>query len=46
MSKKITFGALIVALMATSCALLARYKGEAQEVVASRVLVDYHLSGA
>lgn len=45
MSKKITFGALIVALIATSCALVARYKSEAQEVVASRVLVDYHLSG-
>lgn len=45
MSKKITFGALIVGLMATSCTLFARYKSEAQEVVASRVLVDYHLSG-
>lgn len=39
------FGALVVALMATSCALFARNKSEAQEVVASRVLVDYHLSG-
>jgi hypothetical protein len=45
MSRKITFGALVVALMATSCGLFARYKSEAQEVVASRVLVDYHLSG-
>ena len=45
MSKKITFGALIVALTATSCALFARYKSEAQEVVESRVLVDYRLSG-
>ncbi|MDQ4026883.1 MAG: hypothetical protein M3214_02370 [Actinomycetota bacterium] len=45
MSKKITFGAQIVALMATSCALFAGSKIEAQEVVASRVLVDYRLSG-
>jgi hypothetical protein len=31
MSKKITFGALIAALMATSCALFVSYKSEAQE---------------
>jgi hypothetical protein len=45
MSKKITMGALIVALVAASCALFTRYNGEAQEVVASSVLVDYRISG-
>jgi hypothetical protein len=45
MSKRMIFGALILALMATSCALFAKYKGEGSEVVASRGLVDYQVSG-
>lgn len=36
---------LVLALTATSCAFLCRYKSEAQGVVASRVLLEYHVSG-